>query len=82
MQTIQVEMLTLDDNTLFSINGKKLAEIWRQQHDYMSEIKRHIHRYGGHQDFHNTLDEAIDFVKEDISAYFAYAGVFVEFIAK
>lgn len=82
MQTIQVEMLTLNGDILFYVNSKKLAEIWCQQHDYMSEIKRHIHRYGGHRDFHNTLDEAIDFVKEDISAYFAYVGVFVEFIAK
>lgn len=82
MQTIQVEMLTLDDNALFYVNKKKLAEIWRQQHDVMSEIKRNIHRYGGHQDFHYTLDGAIEFVQESITEYFAYAGVPVEFIAK
>lgn len=82
MQTIQIEMLTSDGYVLFHVNGKKLAEIWRQQHDFMSEIKRNIHRYGCHQDYHDSLSEAIDFVKEDITKYFEYAGVPVEFIAK
>lgn len=82
MQTIQVEMLTLDGLTLFYVNSVRLAKIWCQQHDYMSELKRNLHPYRCHQDYHFSLDEAIEFVQESITEYFAYAGVPVEFIAK
>ena len=82
MQTIQVEMLTSNGESIFAINGVTLGQIWPQQHDYMRELKRNIHPYGCRQDYHDTLTEAIDFVKESITAYFGYVGVPVEFIAK
>lgn len=82
MQKIQVEMLTSNGESVFVINGVVLGQIWKQQHDLMSELKRNIHPYGCRQDYHYTLTEAIDFVKESITAYFGYVGIPVEFIAK
>lgn len=82
MQTIQVEMFTKNGNALFYVNGITIGQIWQKQCDYLSELKRNIHPYGCRQDYHDTFDEAIDFVKESITAYFGYAGVPVEYIAK
>lgn len=82
MQTIQVEMMASDGNALFRINGVTIGQIWQKQHDYLSELKRNIHPYRCLQDYHDTFDEAIGFVKESITAYFGYVGIPVEFIAK
>lgn len=82
MQTIQVEMLTLNGDALFRVNDATLAQIWQKQHDYLSELKRNIHPYGCRQDYHDTFDEAVNFIKENITSYFSYVGVPVKFIAK
>lgn len=75
-------MLTSNGESIFVINSVMLGQIWQQQHDYMSELKRNIHPYGCRQDHHDTFDEAVNFIKENIAAYFSYVGVPVEFIAK
>lgn len=80
MQTIKVNTKTDNISTVFEVNGKQIAETWKQNGTQYSDVLRDMHPHGCRQDIHTTFADAIEFIGDCICNHFAKFGLNVEFV--